>query len=327
MKMNCAFSCDDVYVQHAAVGMVSIFENNKEIEEIDVYFIENSISDKYKMRLNEIAERYCEDGIRNIIFVPLDKITSTIQVDTGFCRSTYGKLFMSQFKNVDRMLCFDCDVVCTGSLKELLEMDLKDATVWGVQDTVNPYFRQAIGLTNHDRYINCGGVIVIDLVKWRQLGLEQQFIHYIEEWNGNPPFVDQGTINKFCKTAILNPKYNVINPMLMFPVKKLKKLFKMEKYYTQKEIDEAIENPIIIHFTGELYNRPWCKECTHPLKDVYLEYLSKTPWAGKVIDKALSKNCKIQNWVYYHCPFIIYLLMIRFIELRHKLLRRTMVGG
>ena len=138
---------------------------------------------------------------------------------------------------VDRMLCFDCDTVCTGSLKQLLTFDMKGASVWGVQDTVNPYFVRAIGKDETYRYINCGGVIVIDLENWRKSGIETKFVEYVTEWNGNPPFVDQGTINKLCKTEVLSPAYNVINPMFMYSVKQIKSLFKIQTYYTQDEID------------------------------------------------------------------------------------------
>lgn len=224
------------------------------------------------------------------------------------------------------MLCFDCDTVCTGSLKPLLTMNLEDATVWGVQDTVNPYFIKAIGRDYNYRYINCGGVIVLNLKKWREYGMEEQFVDYITECDGNPPFVDQGTINKLCKTNILPPSYNVINPMFMYSVKQIKKLFKIKNYYTQEEIDKAKKEPIVIHYTGELYNRPWCLGCTHPLKQYYLYYIEKTPWAGNIIEKPFSKNCRIQNWIYYHCPFIVYFMMIRFIEIRHRFVKRRMYG-
>lgn len=326
MRMNCAFSCDDTYIQHAGVCVYSIFDNNKDIDEIYIYFIDNCISQKYKDMLYMIVEKFETDGLRRLVFIDLYEISKNLDVRTDFNRSTYGKLFMSHIVEVDRILSFDCDTVCTGSLRQLLEMDIGNASVLGVQDTVNPYFIKAIGKDKNYRYINCGGVIVIDLKKWRELDMEKKFIDYITKWNGNPPFVDQGTINKLCTTDILPPKYNVINPMFMFSVKRIKKLFRLNTYYSQKEIDIAKEKPIVIHYTGELFNRPWCFGCTHPLKQYYLYYQEKTPWAGKIIDKPFSINCKIQNWVYYHCPFLIYWLMIRFIEVRHKLVKSSMKG-
>jgi len=327
MEMACVFSCNDVYIQHAGICMMSIFDNNRNVSNIKIYFIDNEISECYKSQLHAIAESFSEDGRREVVFVPLDEISSSLKVETDFCRSTYGKLFLAQLKEVDRILCFDCDTVCTGSLSDLLTMDMNGATVMGVQDTVNPFFVNAIGLTNEDRYINCGGVILIDLKAWREQGIEEKFIEYVTEWSGNPPFVDQGTINKICKTDVLPPEYNVINPMFMYTVDQIKDLFKIKNYYSQEEIDRAKKNPIVIHYTGEMYNRPWCVGCTHPLKDVYLEYLEKSPWAGNIITKPLSRNCKIQNWVYEHCPYFVYKLMIRFIELLHKVSKRSMVGG
>lgn len=325
--MNCAFSCDDAYIQHAGVCTYSIFYNNRDIEEIYIYFIDNHISQIYKDMLCKIAQEFQNDGERKIVFIDLFEISKELKVTTDFNRSTYGKLFLGRITEVDRMLCFDCDTVCTGSLRHLLEFDMKGASVWGVQDTVNPYFVRAIGKDKQYRYINCGGVIVIDLESWRKSGIESKFIEYITEWNGNPPFVDQGTINKLCKTEILPPIYNVINPMFMYSVKQIKRLFKIKTYYTQDEIEVAKKNPIVIHYTGELYNRPWCQDCTHPLKQYYWNYLKKTPWAGKNSDdKPLSRNCKIQNWIYNKCPFFVYWLMIRFIELRHYLVKRSMKG-
>jgi hypothetical protein len=38
----------------------------------------------------------------------------------------------------------------------------------------------------------------------------------------------------------------------------------------------------------------------------------------------MSQNCRIQNWIYYHCPFFVYELMVRFIHVRHLLQKRVM---
>lgn len=304
--------------------MLSLFENNQDIEEIYVYFIDNNISNENKEKLQMIADKYN----RKLIFKDLNNLSSSMNIDTDFCRSTYGKLFLSEIEEVDRMLVFDCDVLITGSLKELMTFDMENTLVAGVQDSVNPYFVHKIGLTNKDRYINCGGVIILNLDLWRNMKMKEKCVEYVVEHNGNPPFVDQGTINKLCKDnkKILPPQYNVINPMFMFSVDKIKDLFKMETYYSQEEIDNAIKNPLVIHYTGELYNRPWCEDCTHPLKDIYIYYLDKSPWKGEIYNNILSKNCRIQKFVYEKCPFMIYKLMIKFIEMRHTFTNRKMIG-
>lgn len=320
--LNCAYSFMDNYAQHAGVSIFSLFENNQDADEIIIYIIDFGISDKNKEKLISITNQYG----RKIQFFDLGTISSSLNVQTNFCRSTYGKLFLSRIPDVDKMLVFDCDTVVSGSLLDLLNVDMTDTLVAGVQDTVNPYFVRKIGLTNSDRYINCGGVIIMNLSLWRQKDIEKKAVDYILEYNGNPPFVDQGTINHICKgyIKILSPEYNVINPMFMFPVNKLKKLCKMNYYYAQKEIEYAKRHPKVIHFTAELYNRPWALNCNHPLKTHYLEYLQNSPWNSSLNIIPLSKNCKIQKWIYENCPFFVYLLMIRFITLRHMVMKRIM---
>ncbi len=320
--LNCTYSFMDNYSQQAGVSILSLFENNKDADEINIYIIDYGISDENKGKFTSIANQYK----RNLYFYNLLDISSSLKVKTNFCRSTYGKLFMNHIANVDRMLVFDCDTVITGSLSKLLDIDMSKTLVAGVQDTVNPYFVRKIGLTNCDRYINCGGVIVINLLLWKQYDMENKAVNYILKYGGNPPFVDQGTINHICKghIKILPPEYNLINPMFMFPVNKLKRLFKMKYYYEQNEIEYAKLHPIVIHFTAELYNRPWSLNCSHPLKTTYLDYLKISPWNKPLDDIPLTKNCRIQKWIYNNCPFFVYILMIRFITIRHKLMTRIM---
>lgn len=321
--LNCAYSFMDNYAQHAGLSILSLFDNNKEADEINVYILDNNIGEDNKNKLENVAKLYG----RRIIYVNLEKLTEKMNVQTHFCRSTYGKLFLSQIEDVDLMLTFDCDTIVTGSLLDLLDFDMTDTLVAGVQDTVNPYFVHKIGLTDYDRYINCGGVILLNLKLWRANGIEDKCIDYVTSYGGNPPFVDQGTVNHVCKDnkKILPPEYNLINPMFMFPVKKIKRLFKMKTYYTQDEIEDAKRNPKVIHFTGELYNRPWFLNCAHPLKQIYLDYLAKSPWKeNKPYYKQMSMNCRIQKWIYNYCPFFVYELMVRFIHIRHKLQNRVM---
>lgn len=321
--LNCAYSFMDNYAQHAGLSILSLFDNNKEADEINVYILDNQISETNRNRLESLASEYG----RKVIFVNLEKISEKMDVNTHFCRSTYGKLFLAQIKDVDLMLTFDCDTIVTGSLLPLLDVDMTDTLFAGVQDTVNPYFVHRIGLTDNDRYLNCGGVILLNLKLWRAMGTEQQCIDYVMKFDGNPPFVDQGTINHVCKDKkkVLPPEYNLINPMFMFSVDKIKRLFKMKTYYTQEEIERAKVAPKVIHYTGELYNRPWFSNCDHPLKHIYLDYLEKSPWKdNQPTYKQMSMNCRIQKWIYNNCPFFVYELMVRFIHIRHKVQKRIM---
>lgn len=317
-SLNIAYSFDDGYAQHAAVSIVSLLENNKDIENIIVHIITNALNKENTQRIEEIVGRYG----RKVRYHELDTLTKQMKTSTSFNRSAYGRIFLDSLTDISRIIYVDSDTVIEGSLKELMMFNMTDSLVAGVQDTVNPYYIINIGLDHTHRYINDGGVIILNLDLWREMNITSKCIDFVYSFNGNPPHNDQGTINAVCagRIKILPPNYNVMPPMFCFTSKQIKSIFKMRAYYTQEELDNAIKKPIVIHYTDEFFNRPWFENCTHPLKDLYLKYLELTPWRGcQLPHKSLTRNCKIQNWVYNNCPFFVYKLMVRFIEVKHRL--------
>lgn len=320
--LNVAYSFDDGYAQHAAVSIVSLLENNKDIENITVHIITDTLNKDNTLRIEEIISRYG----RKVQYHELDTLTNRMKITTGFNRSAYGRIFLDCLTDIDRIIYVDSDTVIDGSIRELMTIDMTDSVVAGVQDSVNPYYVINIGLDHSHRYINDGGIIVLNLDLWRKMDITGKCIDFIYKFNGNPPHNDQGTINAVCAEhiKILPANYNVMPPMFNFTSKQIKSLFKMKSYYTQEELDNAVGKPIVIHYTDEFFNRPWFGNCTHPLKSLYLKYLELTPWKGCLLPhKELTKNCKIQNWVYKNCPFFMYRLMIRFIEIKHRLKTNT----
>lgn len=316
--LNVAYSFDDRYAQHAAVSILSLLENNKGFGHIIIHIITNSLDKKNTLRIEEIASRYN----REIRYHELDVITQRMEIRTSFNRSSYGRIFLDSLTDIDKMVYVDSDTVINGSLEELVTLDMNNTLVAGVQDTVNPYYVLNIGLDNSHRYINAGGIIVLNLKLWREMGVTNKCIDFINSFNGNPPHNDQGTINAVCAghIKILPANYNVMPPLFKFTSKQIISLFKMKQYYPQNEMENAVNYPIVIHYTDEFFNRPWFKNCTHPLKGLYQHYLSMTPWKDcEPQFKKLTRNCKIQNWVNKNCPFFIYKLMIRVIEFKHRI--------
>ena len=314
--LNVAYSFDDGYAQHGGLSILSLLENNKDIDEINVYVIENNLSELNKTRINSIIAKFN----RSIHYFELNKITQQLKLKTKFNRSSYGRIFLAEFVNVPLLMYVDSDTIINGSLKKLIQIDFSDCLIAGVQDTVNPYYIKGIELEYSHRYFNAGGIVVFNLDLWRKQNVIQKCVDFIYRFNGNPPHNDQGTLNNVCKDSIkiLPLEYNVMPPVFQFTAKQIKSLFKMKTYYSQAEINEAVKHPIVIHYTDEFFNRPWFKNCTHPLKSRYLEYLERSPWADSRLKvRPLTKNMIIQNWVYKHCPFFIYKFMIRCIEFKH----------
>lgn len=314
--MQVVYSFDDNYAPQAGVSILSLLEHNKNIDNLNIYIIDNHISDYNKQLISDITSRYN----RNVEYIELETLTKGLKCTTSFSVSAYGRIFIADvIASTDRIIYIDCDTIINGSLEAMESFPMTDTLVAGVSDTVNPYYRQLIGLNQEDSYI-CSGVVVINLDLWRKWNITRKCIDFINRFDGNPPHNDQGTINHVCRghIGILPAQYDVMNPMFAFSAKKLRKLFFLKQYYTQEELVSAITAPIIIHYTDEFYNRPWFSNCTHPLKRVWLDVFHASPWSKQELPmKKVSKNCHIQNIVYHFFPFPIYLLMIRFITWQH----------
>jgi lipopolysaccharide biosynthesis glycosyltransferase len=316
--VDVAYSFDDNYAKYAGVSILSLLVNNIDIESINIYIIGDGLSEGNIKNIKKIADDYS----RKIEFIDIDMILPIMNVIPSFGKSAYGRLYLASFLNIEKILYFDSDTIVLGSIKGLLNLSMTRMLVAGVQDTVNPFYLRQIGLRNADQYINSGGVLILNLALWREMGVEKKCTDFIEKHDGNPPHNDQGTINNICKgfVKILHPKYNLMNPMFMYSTKQALELFKMDLYYSQERINEALERPVVVHFTSEFFNRPWFKSCTHPMKEKYLEYLHLSPWTSELSEKGLSRNCRIQNWIYSNLPFFVYKMMIRYIELKHLMI-------
>ena len=56
--MNIAYSCNDYYIPQTGISMISLFENNIDIDEICVYFISKDVSEDNIKILKSIASQY-----------------------------------------------------------------------------------------------------------------------------------------------------------------------------------------------------------------------------------------------------------------------------
>ncbi|MBR4893402.1 MAG: glycosyltransferase family 8 protein [Clostridia bacterium] len=317
-ELNVLYATDSNYSQHAAASIYSLLKNNSCFEKINIYIIDDNISDECKEKFYILSKEF---PISQIIFYPFKELSKNLKLNdkTGYAQVGYARLFLSKICDKDKILYIDCDTIVNGSLKELWETEMEDYIVAGVQD--NPAFHslEMVGMTRKHRYIN-GGVLLINLKKWREENAEERILQMIKDYNGFVPHHDQGIINGVFKDEIkiLHPKFNTMSQFFDTKANQIKSLYDIENYYTQAELDEAVKNPAIIHYITKFYNRPWFKSCTHPLKDLYIENLKKTPFEVKLFDGELNKKIKIRKFIFNHFPFFVYSLCEKTLNIKRR---------
>lgn len=306
MNLVVVYSSDDNYAQHTGVSIVSLLDNNKHFDDIHIYVIDNKISKSNKENLKDIINCYK----RKITFIDFNKYKCMLKLNMqwSISLSSYARLFISSMlpESVDKALYFDCDTVVVDKIDELWNTDMNEFYVAGVADTISSNTKSAVGITTYENYINAG-MLLINLKKWRDDNIQDKFIDFIDRKNGSVTHHDQGVINGvLCKASkILNPKFNLMTVYYTMKREDIISYYGIDnEFYSDEVIKESLRNPVYIHFTPGFTTRPWVKGCKHPKRQVYLDYLDKTPWKNSSLEKDKSKfRVKTINWIYRNLSF------------------------
>lgn len=300
--INVVYSSDNNYIPHAAASIVSLVENNKSFEKINIYFIQNCISVENRDRLESLTKRYEQ---LSIIWLDFSKWIKQLELNMewNISISAYARLLITEMlkNDINKVLYLDCDIIINQSIEDLWNIDIAEYYVGAVQDAVNAEIKNAVGVKKKESYFN-SGVLLINLKKWREDHISEKFLNFIEEHHGNVIHHDQGVINGVLKHGIykLPLNYNVMTIHYIFNRDQVMKYFKeSSKFYSNQEIEFAKNDPIILHYTPSFTERPWILGCKHPKEQLYWEYLNKTPWKGLKKQKNQGKcYIKIINWIY-----------------------------
>lgn len=307
MKINVMYSCNEAYIKHTGVSMISLFENNKNFKEINVYFIALEVSKKSKEILYEIAEKYGRNLIIIDFYQLCERLTTNNTDGHKHPDTVYSKIFSTEILNIDKILYIDSDSIISNSLEEVWNLDMTNYLIAGVQSPASKDLKEFVEMKRDDRYI-CDAFVLMNLKKCREIRLLDKSIEIINEYNGNPPGISEGLLNKICKNQILflEPKYNLMSHMILFNSSQIKKLANIEVYYSDEQIEYARENPVFIHYLNEVYGRPWNRTSNHPYKNEYLKYLNISPWKNQLEDKKLPLRTVLTTIAIKYLPFFVY---------------------
>lgn len=315
--MKVVYASDENYFAYIYVSVKTLLESNRAVEDLRISYIYQDVCEEKRTFLKDLGMRYGRDiEIREFDMPDVcDKLPSFANSKT-----TFAKLFFaSMYSNDDVVLFVDPDTLVLDNIESLFDIDFGNNLIAGVTECLPIYHKAASHMYDDDQYIN-GGMVLCNLKKWREEGFEEKAIERASDNRYNLNY-DQGIINDLCKGRIhvLHPRYNVLAEVFEFKSsEKIKKRYGFKNYYSQQEIDEALEKPAIIHFTGFLYGKPLSSKCTHPYASYFWKRLEECPWKIELSKKELDQRKKIRRFVLHYMPFKVYLFIEFIFDLRRK---------
>ena len=295
--MNIMYAADDNYAEIMGVSVKSLIENNSD-EKLMFYIITDKMG---RDNINHLREMIETSG-NKVEFIPKPDIRSMVGVDLKTLRwsdSSYERLFLKElFGNnteIDKLLYIDCDTVVVGKLKELWETDVEEYLGAACLECMGNMHKYIIGARRNDNYINTG-MILFNVKKWIQKDIQTKCIDMIRRYNGKTEYVDQGVINGTVSNffKLVSPRYNLTALAYDFSYEEMQIYRKPQFGYSKREWKEAVDDPVIIHFTTSFLSiRPWFEGSSHPYAKYWREVHERTPWNGMPYREL--KNRKIRN--------------------------------
>jgi len=168
-----------------------------------------------------------------------------------------------------RAAYFDADMVVRRDLGELFAMPMKYAVgsvidahvaMVGGPSMWRPWREEKID--PRLPYLNTGALL-IDVDRWNSERLTQRTLEFLEKYD--LPCVDQDAIN-----LALRGEFDLLRPAFnSMPYHIMKLLRTVDLVESLEDIEEAITDPVVVHFHRSFLGKPWTYGSTHPARELW----------------------------------------------------------
>lgn len=272
-RINILIGSDINYAPYYGVMLTSLFMNNTE-SLFDVYLLtDNSWTTEETRKFEKMCEDYNSRFFVYVVNVDLVKDFPKI---LHIALPTYYRLQACNIlpSYIHKILYLDGDMIVTGDIRPLWEIDLEGYALAATDDTESIYDENytRLGFDKKYGYFNAG-VSLYNFDFWRKNNISEKMLQRISEEPEKFKWMDQDAANMFLhdKRYNLSLRYN-------FQVKFLNNSYwdLYTKEY-QKIIETECENAVVVHFCSPI--KPWTfRYLGYPFFKTWMFYNRNSFW-------------------------------------------------
>lgn len=282
IRILCA--ADEAFAPQLCVMLTSLLDHHPHDRGIEIYVFASELPDPERRKIEASLTRSRPGfDVASLHWLSPDRsILQGLHVSLHVSLETYSRV-LAPFvlpADFDRILYLDCDMVVVSDLSELYDSPFNGAAVLAARDLevanvaapTGVFNYRELGIPPETRYFN-GGVLLINLQRWREEKISDQILTYLNAHKGAVHFWDQGGMN-----AIMHDSWGEVDPawnqtrVILFP-----QAWK-ELGYARSEWKRTKDHPKIVHFTGPA--KPWLPRMHRPGYSYFFKYLERTSYAG-----------------------------------------------
>lgn len=258
---NIAFACDANYFQHLSAAVTSLSFNNK-LNKINIHLYSNHFDQENKDKLQNSIHSQLHKIYYHKSLVS-GRVIKNFNSPAHITKMAYQKIIIPEDINTNnkKLLILDCDLLVLGDISDIFEIDMDGNVICAV---IDPGFNgfDRLGLKEGTEYFN-SGVFLVNVKEWKKRKITDKIfrIHADKYKVTTTAEQDEFNLAMLNNWKSIDPKYN-LQTIHYAPFVHYKKI---------KNLDQAISNPLIVHFTTS--SKPWQFSNNHPHKRNYIKYL------------------------------------------------------
>ena len=318
--MNVMYASDDNYAWLMGISMISLFKNNKESKEINVFLFGDNLSIDNQNVLTSIADNYG----RNFYHVDVAKISiPQVLMSERYPKSTFSRLFAYELlpKEVNKLIYLDCDTIVMGSLEDMFNMNVEGKAFLATKDCMGKAYKRKIGLDDDDTYINAG-VMLMNMKRLREMPIAERIVSFVDKYTDAMTYADQEIVNGIFQGhfGILPVEYDMQTQFVQYSYEEICRIRHPHRFYSKDEIEYGRQHPKIYHYTTCMLDvRPWFANSKIINAWAFDKYMAISPWKDK--EKAIKNFDGLANGVLKQINKMPNCLRLPILGLIHSFLR------
>lgn len=263
------FTIDDGYAPFLAVALNSAIKNANPKRNYRAIVLHQGLNETNTAKLKALET----DNFR-IDITPMkanfealdDRMSNRLRCDY-FTLTIYFRLFIpAMFPQYDKGIYIDSDVVLTGDIAELFDIEISDNLIGACNDLsiadVPPlvaYTENAVGVKGKE-YVN-SGVLLMNLRKMRECDMEGHFLNLLNTYHFDSIAPDQDYLNAMCNGRIyyLDEMWNAM----------------------PNDSRPMLPKTSLIHYN--LFSKPWCYDDIQ-YEDEFWKYAENSGYIAEIRD-------------------------------------------
>ena len=278
------FGVDNAFALPLAATLDSLLTGLSPQERPHFYILSQDITRSNRARLERVVAGRARLHWPALAQLPIDP--DLLATSESISLASYYRVFLLEMlpSSCVRVIYLDADVIVRGDLRALWEHDMQGHTLMAVRDegvfTFNsPRCIRAyamFGIAPDAPYFNAG-VLLIDVVRWRQERMTERFLTHSKDYGKYSLLHDQDSLNVLFqgRWGQLDARWNVqalvADSLVTMPMSA-----DQERYVKalRQRLDGLEADAFIMHYNYR--RKPWHPGCRHPYRSLFHDHFRRS---------------------------------------------------